>query len=691
MPSFSRSSCVALFVALSSAGVLASSAAPALSKTTKQPNLGTRTKSTIDVDGLRFRDLNGDGKLEPYEDWRLSPEARAKDLTARMTLAEKIGTMMHSTLPGPLGALGRSAKGYDLTRTRKLIDGKHVTSFITRLTLPPAQMSEQSNAVQALAEKTRLGIPVTISTDPRSHFQYVLGANETGGEFPQWPETLGFAALRDPAVVRRFADIARQEYRAVGIQEALSSQADLATEPRWPRQTGTFGSDAALTSRMVGAYVAGFQGGDHGLQRDGVMTVVKHWVGYGASVKGLDGHNYYGRFAQFGGGKLQRHIDAFKGAFDARTSGVMPTYAILRDAEVNGCPLEQVGAGFNKQLLAGLLRHTYGFKGIVLSDWAITRNCDQACRHPTADQPQKPKDIAMPWGVESLTPQQRYIKGVRAGVDQFGGTDDVQPLIDAVKSGALSEDRIDQSVRRVLIPKFEMGLFEDPYVDPSRAQDIVGAPKFVAEAAPTQRVAQVLLQNSNNLLPLVRALKKVYLFGMNSKAAEAAGLTIVDDPAKADFAIIRAEAPSEMLHPDYFFGSRQKEGRLDFHKCDPAYDALKAASAHVPTVMAIFLDRPAILTNIRNKATAILANFGASDAAVLDVILGEAKARGKPQTLKSFWSPFARRPWHPFSAEAQCKLTALSIAGGQISVLGDKWIRAQPARNREGCRPTTCL
>lgn len=595
----------------------------------QQPVLGARAKPVITRNGLHFRDLNGDGALNPYEDWRMSPKERADDLVGRMSLAEKAGTMMHSTLPGENGELGRSEGGYDMAALAPLIRDKHVTSFITRLSLPPARMADASNAVQETAEGTRLGIPVTISTDPRHHFQNVLGAGEHTAGFSQWPEQLGFAALRDPRAVRRFADIARREYRAVGIHMALSPQIDLATEPRWPRATGTFGSDAGLASALGGAYVAGFQGGEGGLQADGVMTVAKHWVGYGASVDGFDGHNYYGRFAQFGDGKLQAHIDAFDGALAAQTGGIMPTYPILKDAVIDGAPVEQVGAGYSPQLLGELLREKLGFEGVILSDWAITRDCSEACRAPSADNPQRAQDIATPWGVEDLTVAERYVKGVKAGLDQFGGVDDIEPLVHAVETGALSQARIDQSVRRILIPKFQMGLFENPYVDPDEAQAVVGAAQFTQEAAAAQRASQVLLENRDGFLPVTEARRRVYLFGVDPQAARDAGLRVVDDPAEADFAIIRAEAPSEMLHPFHFFGSRQKEGRLDFRDGDPAYEALKETSAHAPTVFAIFLDRPAILTNVRDKADAILANFGASDAAVLDVVLGEAKARGK--------------------------------------------------------------
>lgn len=591
-----------------------------LSSARAQPDLGLRSKATIAVDGYRFRDLDGDGTLAPYEDWRLAAEQRTKDLVARMTLAEKVGTLMHSTLPGEGGALGRGQR-YDPDALGGLVRDKHVTSFITRLALSPAALARENNIAQAVAENTRLGIPLTISTDPR-------GAGENANGVTQWPELLGFAALRDPAVVRNFAAIARKEYRAVGIHMALSPQLDLLTEPRWPRGAGTFGSDPALASELGKVYVAALQGSEKGLARDGVMTVVKHWVGYGAQPEGFDGHNYYGRFAR-PGTNLGVHIQAFRGALEVKAAGVMPAYPILAGTRWEGRPLQQVGPGFSKQLLQELLREREGFKGIVLSDWAITRDCNARCMAPTAAAPQQPADIATSWGVQNLSVGERYVKAIDAGIDQFGGTDDVQPLIEAVNRGEISQDRIDESVTRILLPKFVLGLFENPYVDPDAAVKTVGTRDDLARAAQTQREAQVLLQNRGPLLPLAASNRKVWLFGLDARAARAAGLTVVEHPAEADFAIVRTETPSEVLHPHHFFGSRQKEGRLDFRDGDPAFDALKTARARVPTILAIFLDRPAVLTNVQDKASVILANFGASDAAVLDVILGKARAKGR--------------------------------------------------------------
>ncbi len=593
---------------------------------TQQVTLGSHSKPVLETDHLRFRDLDEDGRLSPFEDWRLDPASRARDLIGRMTLAEKVGSMMHSTLPGMGGELGR-ADSYDLDALGKLVADKHVTSFITRLSLAPAALAAQDNAAQEIAEHARLGIPLTISTDPRSHFQYVLGAGESANGNTQWPELPGFAALRDPELARQFTAIARKEYRAVGIHMALSPQLDLFTEPRWSRGSGTFGSNAELVSAMGGAYVAGMQGGADGLHTDGVMTVVKHWVGYGAQPGGLDGHNYYGRFARIGD-NLALHVRAFQGALDAHAAGVMPAYPIMQGTDLDGRPLEQVGPGFNRQLLTGLLREKMGFKGIILSDWAITRDCNERCRAPTAQAPQRPQDIGTSWGVEDLTVAQRYAKGLQAGLDQFGGTDDVAPLLEALNSGAVTEARLDQSVERIMEAKFALGLFDNPYVDEAEAARTIGQPADVALADKTQREAQVLLQNRAGLMPFAKG-GKVWLFGMDPAAATAAGLTVVDDPADADFAIVRTNTPSENLHPDHFFGARQAEGRLDFKDGDPAFEALSKAGAKVPTVLAIFLDRPAVLTNVLDKAAVVLANFGASDAAVLDVVLGRATARGK--------------------------------------------------------------
>lgn len=609
----------------------------------------------LQQDGQRYRDLNKNGVLDPYEDSRRTPEQRARDLVARMTLEEKAGVMMHGTARtgGPTGRVGFGGD-YDTVANRALIDSNKVNSMITRLQADPATLAAQNNALQRVAENTRLGIPLTISTDPRHHFQFVVGATTQSNGFSQWPEALGFAAIGDTALMRQFGDMARQEYRAVGIHMALSPQADLATEPRWGRISGTFGEDAALAERMVRAYVTGFQHGTAGLDTGSVVTVVKHWVGYGAAKNGFDSHSYYGRVAVFPGKNLDYHIRPFLGAFAAKSAGVMPTYSILEDAKWNGKPVEPVGAGYNKQLLTDMLRVRYGFRGIVVTDWAITWDCNEKCRNgaPAGERPSF-ADLGMPWGVESLSMRARFVKAVQAGVDQFGGTERADMLVDAVRAGELTEAQLDTSVVRVLTQKFQLGLFDNPYVDLAAATRVVGNGAFRAAALAAQRRALVLLENKERVLPL-RGAKRVYLQGISADAAAKAGLRVVTDPAQADVAIVRLSAPFERLHPQYVFGQFLHEGSLAFQDGDADYEAFKRVSAAVPTIVTVYLDRPAILTPLKERARAVIANFGVSDAALLDVVTGLASPEGRlPFELPSSMEAVAaQKPDVPHDSKA---------------------------------------
>jgi len=613
--------------------LLISSAALAAAPT--QPPLGHRSAPLIAVDGLTFKDLNRNGKLDPYEDWRLSPQARTADLVQKMSVEELAGLMVHGTLPGfgPMGSIGVGTE-YDLEKIRQFVEESHVNSFITRLRGGAANFARQNNAVQEVAESSRWGIPVTISSDPRNHFDQVLGAGTEDRSFSMWPEPLGFAALNDPALTRRFADVVRQEYEAVGIRESLAPQADLATEPRWARINGTFGEDAAIASHMVEAYVTGMQNGADGLNPGSVIVVVKHWVGYGAAKDGWDAHNYYGRYAEFPGNNFDQHIVPFTGAFAAHAAAVMPTYSILQNVSLDGKPLEQVGAGFNHQLLTDLLRGRYKFDGVVLSDWAITNDCPEHCRNgaPAGSQPSV-ADIGMPWGVEELTMAQRFAKAINAGVDQIGGTERADLIVEDVHNGSIAEARVRQAASRILLQKFQLGLFEQPYVDESKAAQIAGNQDFVNEGRAAQAKAVVLLKNapppstSKHLLPAAPK-SKVYLYGVAPKAAADAGFTVVPDPAQADFAIIRAPAPYESQHPGFFFGSRQHEGRLAFTEKDPAYAELLRVSAFRPTIFVTTLERPLILTNVLPHATALLGDFGISDEALLNLMIGKVSPAG---------------------------------------------------------------
>ncbi|MEG2029276.1 MAG: glycoside hydrolase family 3 N-terminal domain-containing protein [Janthinobacterium sp.] len=598
-----------------------------------QPVFGATSYAQLKVDGYTFKDMNRSGKIDPYEDWRLPAEERADDLLSRMTLDEKAGLMMHGTAPTVSDPSGIGLGGaYDLAALQELIVRQYVNTFITRMAGDTANMAAQYNKVQALSETSRHGIPVSISTDPRHHFQYVVGASAATSGFSQWPETLGLAAIGDDALVRRFGDIARQEYLAVGITQALSPQADLATEPRWARINGTFGEDADLARRMVQHYIEGFQDGNTGLHDGSVVAVVKHWVGYGATKDGYDGHNYYGRYMTYPGNNFAYHVKPFEGAFTARAASVMPTYAMPDgNITVDGITLEQVGAGFSKALLTDLLRGKYGFEGVILSDWGITSDCDANCRNGT------PAGVApsfigfgTPWGMEDATKAERYVKAVTAGMDQFGGVTEAPYLTQAVQRGQLTEARINASARRILVQKFKQGLFEHPFVDAAKAAATVGKAEFVEAGLDAQRRSLVLLENKEKVLPLAAAVKKVYLYGIDAAVAKQYGYTVVATPQEADVALLRVAAPYETLHPNYIFGSMQHEGRLDYVDGNADYEAIKNAAKYAPkTVVTVYLDRPAILGNVRDKASAIIANFGVSDGALFDVLTGKAKPQGR--------------------------------------------------------------
>lgn len=594
-----------------------------------QMNFGFTTLKLLTVDGLNFKDMNKDGVLQPYEDWRLSPDVRAKDLVSRLTLQEKAGLMMHGTAPALNDTTGiGTGTAYDPTALSTLINKQGVSTFITRLSADANALAAQYNELQKVAEQSRLGIPVTISSDPRNHFQYVLGASASANGFSQWPEPLGLAAIGDAGLTKTFGDIARQEYRAVGITEALSPQADLATEPRWPRINGTFGEDAQAAKAQVRAYIEGFQKGDGGINSDSVIAVVKHWAGYGAQKSGFDSHNYYGRYATYPKNNFPYHLIPFEGAFAAKVGAVMPTYSEPDGSvTVDGISLEQVGAAFDKPLLTDLLRGKYGFDGVIVSDWQIASDCDTNCMNGWGSAHPGFVGLGMPWGMESATRLQRFVRAVGAGVDQFGGEDDPSFIVQAVNQGLLTQSRLDESAYRVLLQKFQQGLFDHPYVDASAASSIVGKQDFQSQALDAQRRSMVPLQNSGDLLPMATG-KKVWLYGIDPSVAKQYGYTVVTSPQAADVAIVRASTPFETLHPTYTFGSMQHEGSLAFVDGNPDYEAIKQAALAPKSVVAIYMDRPAILTNVQPKVTSILANFGASDVALFDVLTGKGKPEG---------------------------------------------------------------
>lgn len=604
-----------------------------------QVKIDSHRLKIISVDNLKFKDMDKDGKLTPYEDWRLTPLERAKDLLARMSLEEKAGMMMHGNARSLNDELGHGDK-YNLDQISELVLKDKVNSLITRLEVNPKDFAEQNNQLQQIAESDRLSIPLTISVDPRNTFYYANEATSKSG-FSQWPGTLGMAAIGSEKDINQYGDIIRQEYRSLGVTQALSPMADLGTEPRWARFEGTFGENPQLSKKMVRGYISGMQNGKEGLNSQSVAAVVKHWVGYGAAEDGLDSHSAYGKYALFTKkDSLKEHIIPFTGAFEVNVAAIMPTYSILKNAELNNHKIEQVGGGFNQYLLKDLLRGTYKFKGIIMSDWNITKDCNEVCVNGTPAGV-APKAEGMPWGVESLTVEERFIKAIQAGVQQFGGVSDSSVIVSAVKNKKLNEKLIDDSVLAILVQKFALGQFENPYIDSTKASNFVGNPDFQKIADLAQFNSLVLLENKQNILPL-KSNSKVYLYGFLPEAKNLLKdkVNIVDNLDQADVVVARINAPYEQNHKSYFFGLKHHEGSLAFPANDKDITFITQASQKHPVVVTVYLDRPAVLTPLKNNANAIVANFGVKDDVLFERLFSDKSYIAKmpfalPDSMKS--------------------------------------------------------
>jgi beta-glucosidase len=549
--------------------------------------------------------------VEPYQDRSNSMENRVEDLIARLTLADKAGLMFHdivAMLPG--GQLMRADNPFGRPATEVAIREMRLNHFNLAGAVDNVRdLVAWHNWVQELALATGPGVPVTVSTDPRHSFSNNPGTEALAGAFSQWPQSLGFAAIGDVDLVQRYADVARQEYLAAGIRVALHPQIDLATEPRWARIGMTFGEDADLTSRLVTAYIRGFQGTELG--PTSVATMTKHFPGGGPQKDGEDPHFAYGREQVYPGGQTECHLKPFRAAIAAGTSQMMPYYGMPIDTD-----WEEVGFAFSHGVITELLRNELGFDGIVCTDWGLIGDS------VIMGQPMP----ARAWGVEHLSELDRVVKIIEAGCDQFGGESRPELVIEAVRAGRVSEERLDRSVRRLLREKFVLGLFDQPFLDIKHAVATIGRADFVAEGEAAQRAAIVRLTDAGSgpaAIPLA-AERAVYVENIGPAAAARLGRP-VDEPADADLAVLRLNAPYEPRPGG--FESFFHAGSLEFPATER--DRILAICEQVPTIIVLFLDRPAIVPEIAAAAATLLVEFGARDDAVVDVLLGEAQARGR--------------------------------------------------------------
>ena len=609
-----------------------------------QPVLGTRSAKIIEVAGLKFKDLNKNGKLDNYEDWRLTASQRSKDLLSKMSLETKVGFLLISDIrmkneagrqavsTGPVtGEFNETdvvtenniftgqplpERFMSAAGTTKGVNEFHLRHFIYRGNVSPAMIADWSNRLQELCENTPLGVPAIIASNPRNHVtnSATIGTSVSTTSFSKWPSEIGLAAMRDLKLTREFADIARQEWAAVGLRKGYMYMADIATEPRWQRIEGTFGENASLAADMMREVVLGFQG--EKLSSTSVALTTKHFPGGGATKNGFDPHYEYGKEEVFPGGMLENNLLPFKAAIKAGTSAIMPYYSIPV-----GTKYEEVAYAYNKAILRDLLRKQLGFKGIINSDTGPIN--------------------MMPWGVESLSIEERYAKALEAGVNIFSGNADPTLLLKAAKEGKAQIKYIDESVLLLLEEKFNLGLFENPYVDDKKANEIVGNASFQARADLAQRKSIVLLRNENKSLPFNPGFK-VYFEAYQrpngrsgnaepqiyANAAYSKDFTFVSTPDEADIILLWVRPSMRPLFP-----SNDKPLRVVLSECAVDVSYVNQLIAKKPTILAINFTSPFVINEIYNDKSSsikgVLATFGCSPEALLDVVTGKFKPTGK--------------------------------------------------------------
>jgi beta-glucosidase len=614
-----------------------------------QISVEARAVTYIFEDGLRFKDLNKNNRLDPYEDWRLPVDDRVEDLLSRMTLREKTGMMLINTLNAEAG--GR------LTDTAvRYVNQEHMTRFIFRnpvtsdpepvmggsswrgVEINPYQAAQFMNSMQEMAESTRLGIPVLFKSNARNHFDQSAraGINVSAGSFSEWPKEAGLAATRDLELIAEFAQIMRREWSAIGLRSMYGYMADLATEPRWYRIHETFSEDADLTTDIIRILVENLQGEELG--SESIALTMKHFPGGGPQEGGGDPHYEFGKNQIYPSENFDYHLKPFTAAIDAGVSSIMPYY---------GIPVGQiyqpndVGMAFSEGIVTQLLRDELGFQGYVNSDTGIIGS--------------------RAWGLEDRSIEDQLEIAIKAGTDILSGFDENDVIFSLIESGRITEERLNESVRRLLTEQFQLGLFENPYVDPNRAAYLVGNRAFQIRAEYAQRKSIVLLENRNNLLPIKQPSDevsvKLYTMGMDPEVISHEiwnefevlsgdfnrdeGESRVAVPDDTDYVIIRINVENQGA--GMFGGAIPEE--LDFLSFSdmehaqswditPSLQDIQAVMQEAGperTILSIYFRQPFILdeeSGLRD-AGAILATFGVRDAAIMDVITGKFNPGGK--------------------------------------------------------------
>ena len=453
-------------IALLLAATMLALAGGAIAEETKleQPVLNPHVKSIIEADGYQFIDLNSNGALDPYEDWRLDADTRTEDLVGQMTVREKIAQMQHPTyLPRDDGKIAPYLKKYCTDYGIGMLLIRELNSVQTA--------AETMNAVQEYAEESRLGVPVLVSMDSVHGLSYVTGATVTG-------HNLGLAATRDEELVTKLAEMARDEHIAIGVRMTLSPESDIASEPRWGRVMETFGEDPELVTSMVTAQIVAFQNGTDGINENGIVACIKHFPGAGPQMDGKDTSPIVADEET-----LQIHLKPYYAAIEVNVGSVMPYYSVPLALD-----MENSAIG-SKAALQDLLREQMGFEGIIQTDWGMIWAIQEGLGTMTG---------------EEVSDEEAIIIGVtQSRVDGIGGESIrlIDQMEELTADGKIDEEILTAAAKRIVKAKFQLGVFENPYCDVEYAVSFVGNEEHTALNLEAARKSMTLLKN-DGILPL---------------------------------------------------------------------------------------------------------------------------------------------------------------------------------------------
>ena len=578
-------------------------------ETPVQPELKARVKEIIEVDGYQFKDLNDNGVLDAYEDWRLSPQERAENLLSLMTAEQKAAQMVHLTLVTQKDSwFNKNNVGFALVYEYIFEPEEEEDEEESDETQTPISSARnaamRTNEIQELSESSELGIPVIFSMDTEAGAAFVKDATYL-------PDEINQGAAGDVELVTRLNEVLKEELKAVGVRMALSPDADLITDPRWGRNQECYSEDVETVETMIAAAVKALQG-ENGLDENSVMATVKHFPGAGAQTNGVDGSPL-----TISEDSIDLHLAGFKAAIDADVAAVMP-YGYSTVPYLGGDAVDN-SADQSAAVMTDLLRGELGYEGIIQTDWGLN-----------------------------------FVGAANAGADVLGGAGvrSTAQLVDGVDEALLTD-----ACRRILIAKFQMGLFENPYVDEDAAEEIIGSDehKAVAKEAAAKSFTLVKYENAASLADQsfivagelasdVRCLNSGWTAKEPVEIAGTSILTALQEKAGADnvtHITSAEEVPADLSGVTAVVVVGEKSGThdpawgaatLEFPEEQTALiNALDKAGANVVAV--VVMNRAYVLTPIVDAADSVLVVYrpgvtcGAE--AVADCLFGETAITGR--------------------------------------------------------------